>query len=110
MEIKITAEKGYQYVEITGRLDAASSSELQDKLMKLAESGITKMLACMEKVEYISSSGLRAFLAVAKKMGNDGYFKFCCLQPTVKEVFTISGFNTIFSIYDSKEEALESMN
>ena len=107
MESKITAETGYYYIELIGRLDAVSSGEIQDQLMNLSASGNNKMLICMDNVDYISSSGLRAFLAVAKKNGSDGFLKFCCLQPSVKEVFTISGFNTIFNIYDSKEEAIQ---
>jgi anti-sigma B factor antagonist len=107
MEYKLTAEEGYYYIELNGRLDAGSSGDIQDQLMKLSEKGNYKMLICMEKVDYISSSGLRAFLAVAKKLGTDGYLKFCCLQPSVQEVFTISGFNTIFNIYNNKEEALQ---
>lgn len=110
MDIKITAEDGFQFVEITGRLDAANSSEIQEKLMNILVSGNNKMLACMENVDYISSSGLRLFLAVAKKIGTNGFLKFCCLKPSVNEVFTISGFNTIFGIYASKQEAIESMH
>ncbi len=107
MEIKITPEQGFQYIEIGGRLDAVSSGEVQEELVRLSESGDKKMVVCLEKVDYIASSGLRAFLAVAKKLGSEGFIRFCCMQPSVKEVFTISGFNTIFSVYESKEEAMQ---
>ncbi len=106
MELKISTENDIRYIEVSGRLDAVISAELQDKLMELVQAGHKKMLVCMDQVEYISSSGLRTFLAVAKKVGQEGFIRFCCMQPGVKEVFTISGFNSIFGIYDSREEGL----
>jgi anti-sigma B factor antagonist len=107
MEITIIPENDVQYIEIHGRVDAINSGEVQDKLMKLTNDGYKKLLVCMEHVDYISSSGLRSFLSVGKSVGKEGFLKFCCMQPTVKEVFTITGFNSIFKIYDSKAEALD---
>lgn len=106
MEVTIIPENGIQYIEISGRLDAVNSPELQDKLMKLITDGYNHLLINLQKIDYISSSGLRTFLAIAKKIGNNGSLKFCCIQPNVMEVFTISGFNTIFGIYETKEDAL----
>lgn len=105
MEIKITSESNLQYIEITGRVDATNSAEIQDKLFALTEEGHKKLLVCMEGVDYISSSGLRSFLAVGKKLGKEGNLRFCCMQASVKEVFTITGFNSIFQIFESKADA-----
>ncbi|MCX6272154.1 MAG: STAS domain-containing protein [Bacteroidetes bacterium] len=106
MEIQITPEDNYQYIQISGRLDAINAGELQEKLIQLTSKGINKLIVSLEHVEYISSSGLRAFLAIAKKMDPGGFIRFCLMHPSVKEVFIISGFNTIFGIFDSKEEAV----
>ena len=44
-------------------------------------------------------------LAAAKKLG--GQLRVCGLNETVKEVFEISGFITIFSVFPTEEEALQ---
>ena len=59
-------------------------------------------------VEYISSAGLRVILASAKSLkSKDGMLLLANAQGPVKEVFDISGFGSVFSIYDSVEAALE---
>jgi anti-anti-sigma factor len=58
-------------------------------------------------LNYISSSGLRVFLVIQKKLaGLQGSFGLCCLQPEIREIFDISGFSTIFSIFPDEEAAL----
>ena len=106
MEIRITQENDLQYIEIQGRVDAVNSGEIQDKLIALADAGHIKLLVCMENVDYISSSGLRSFLSVGKKLGKEGRLRFCCMKPSVKEVFAITGFNSIFQIFESKADAM----
>jgi anti-anti-sigma factor len=105
MEIKATLENGIQYVVLSGRLDAVVSDEIMSKLTAMVDEGHTKMVVCMEHIDYISSSGLRSFLAVGKKIGSAGFLRFCCMQASVKEVFTITGFHTIFQIFNTKDEA-----
>ncbi len=62
-----------------------------------------------EKLHYISSAGLRVLLAAAKQLKTaDGELRICDLNEVVKEVFDISGFSTIFKIFENETEALDS--
>jgi anti-sigma B factor antagonist len=62
-----------------------------------------------EKLQYISSAGLRILLAAAKQLkAADGELRICDLNEVVKEVFDISGFSTIFKIFENETEALDS--
>jgi anti-sigma B factor antagonist len=54
----------------------------------------------------VSSAGLRILLATAKKVKPDGELKICGLNPSVLEVFEMSGFSTIFKIFDNEDAAL----
>ena len=59
-------------------------------------------------IEYISSAGLRVILASAKSLKNkNGTLLLANAREPVREVFDISGFGSVFSIYDSVEAALE---
>jgi len=62
----------------------------------------------MEKLDYISSAGLRVLLLSAKK-ARAGHGKFCIvsLSQTVMDVFEISGFSAIFEIADSVEDGIK---
>ncbi len=62
------------------------------------------------KLEYISSARLRSILIISKNLKVKGVpVYFPRLQGNVKEVFNISGFGSIFKIFDNKEEAIKSI-
>jgi stage II sporulation protein AA (anti-sigma F factor antagonist) len=61
----------------------------------------------MTGLSYISSAGLRVLLVVAKKVQQQhGKVALFGLSANVREVFTISGFDTIFSITADSGAAL----
>ena len=94
-------------LSLTGRLDAYSAGELEKKLGSLTEAGNVRLVINMEKLEYISSSGLRVLLATLKKAKSlQGDVKLACLKPFIKEVFDISGFTGLFNISETQEAAV----
>lgn len=92
-----------------GRLDAAGAGPLEAELRQHLTAGEVHLLVDLENTRYISSNGLRVLLAAqreAKKRGGD--LKLCCLAPRVVEVFTMSGFDRVFEIYDRRDLAEQS--
>ncbi|MGB3944119.1 MAG: STAS domain-containing protein [Methanothrix sp.] len=91
-----------------GRLDAPSSEELKADMEKLIGEGWIKIVANLEGVDYISSSGLRVMLSALKKLRSlGGDLKLASLRPYVRETFEIAGFTQLFKIYDGEEEAAD---
>ncbi len=89
-----------------GCLDSVTSPELDSYLnAKLDEHA--SVVVDMQEMDYVSSAGLRIFLLVAKKMkGKGGDFVFCTLQPNIYNVFEVSGFLSILSVYENRQQAL----
>ncbi len=108
MQISVKTTNEVKVLAFEGRLDAQTSSDAQQLLTRLIEEGETKILLNLEKVDYISSAGLRVLLVVAKQLkATDGELRICSLNEVVKEVFDISGFDMILPISASESEALE---
>ena len=92
-----------------GRLDAFAAGEVEKKLNELTDTAQVWVVVSLEKLEYISSSGLRVLLAALKKARKQqGDIRLTCLQPYVKEVFDIAGFTQLFKMFDKEEEAINS--
>ena len=107
MEITIRDEKDVKVVKIEGELDTSASPEAQSQLNQLREQGAKKILLNLEKLEFISSAGLRVLLATAQELKIDGGdLRLCSLNETVKEVFDISGFSTLLMVLDNEAKAL----
>ena len=59
---------------------------------------IQKLTLDLEKLEYISSAGLRVLLAAHKEMTKKGGMKLINVNEIVMEVLEITGFTSILTI------------
>ncbi len=108
MEIAVSDVGEVKVVRIEGQLDTQSSPDAQAQLTQLIDQGATKLVVNFEKLDYISSVGLRILLAAAKQLkGNSGELRICSLNKVVQKDFDISGFTTILTVTNTEPEALE---
>ena len=107
MEISVTESGDVRILSFQGNLDTNTSPQAESEINSLIDAGAQKLLVNFEKLDYISSAGLRILLATAKKLkASEGDLKICGLNETVQEVFDISGFATILSVTKAEDEAL----
>ncbi len=108
--MKLSKEKLNDALVLTveGRLDTTQSDAFEKDIIQILDEGEQKIILDCSGLNYISSSGLRIFLIIQKKMmGIGGQFSICSLQPAIMEVFDMSGFSMIFSIHPDLETALK---
>jgi len=82
---------------IEGRLDTVTAPELE-AVVKSDLQGVTDLTIDMEKLEYVSSAGLRVLLAAHKAMMTQGSMKLVNVNETVMEVFELTGFSDILNV------------
>ncbi|NCC53844.1 MAG: anti-sigma factor antagonist [Spartobacteria bacterium] len=98
------------FMDAEGRMDAASAPNFDSQCQKWIDKGIKTIVVDLSKLEYLSSAGLRSILVIAKKLKADGgKLLFCGVKGTVKEIFDISGFSSMFEFYDNPTAALEGL-
>ena len=109
METESTEENGIEVLKIFGKLDTNTSVNIELKIDEVLGADKNKLLIDLKETNFISSSGLRVLLTTVKKIGQrkNGVLIICSPNSLVKETFSISGFNEILNIADTKEEALE---
>jgi anti-anti-sigma factor len=106
MKIQVTTLNGYTVVEVDGRIDTVTADEFNSRLTEITGNQPVKLILDCTKLNYISSSGLRVFL-MAQKRANaaGGSMKLCNLQPSIREIFDISGFSNILKLFPDLETA-----
>ncbi len=93
---------------VLGRIDGSNAEEFQRALDAGIQPDDSALLLDFERVAYISSAGLRVCLAMARQFNGPGkQFGLCTPSDPVLEVFTISGFDKIISIYESRDAAID---
>ena len=85
-------------VALNGRLDTLSAPELMELFDTLGEKeSFSRMILDLEKLEYLSSTGLRVFLMMAKRLGSENLFADNA-NALVREIFETTGFCEIITL------------
>ena len=84
-------------VALEGRLDTMTAPSLEETLTDALE-GVTELTFDFEKLDYISSAGLRVLLAAQKTMNRQGVMKVRNANEIIMEIFEVTGFFDILTI------------
>jgi anti-anti-sigma factor len=102
------AENGVVLVEVRGDVDAATAPTLGETLNNLLAEGHSRLLLDASQTGFISSTGLRALTFAqreAHRLG--GEVRLCGLRAEVRKVFVVSGVDRLFTMADTREQAME---
>ena len=97
MTINKTANGNELTIALEGRLDTTTAPQLDDEL-KTALNGVEKLEFNFEKLEYISSAGLRVLLSAQKVMNKQGSMVIKNVNEEIQEIFEVTGFVDILTI------------
>ena len=97
LDIKKTLEAGSLNVVLDGRLDTTTATELEQQIKDDIE-GVKELTFDMEKLDYISSAGLRVLLSCQKIMSKQGNMVVKNVSEEVMEIFEVTGFSDILTI------------
>lgn len=83
--------------KLIGRLDTDAASDVESQWNSLLESANRHIVLDCTELEYISSSGLRLFLTLRKEtIAKGGSITLTGVTPSVKQVFNLTGFSSLF--------------
>lgn len=106
MNITEREENGITIFELEGRVDSEGAVQLDDVLQGSLKAGKYKLVLEMSQVQYINSAALRTLAdIITQTQEHNGDLKLVALQPKVKRVLQIVGFDKFSSIYDSLDSA-----
>jgi len=99
-------ENGNQRVEVGGRLDTHTYSELDDRLTLVLAAKVQSLVLDLAQLDYISSAGVRSIFRARKLLAaRSGTLVIANAQPQVQKVFDIVKAVPLSEIFRSVEEA-----
>ncbi len=84
-------------ITLEGRFDTATAPQLET-IVRNELDGVETLTFDFEKLEYISSAGLRVLLAAQKIMNKQGKMVVKNVSDEVKEIFEVTGFTDILTL------------
>ena len=99
MTINLVNEGEQLVAQLSGRLDTAAAAEVAPDFQTLAEQAAKHIILDCSQLEYISSSGLRLFLALRKESAaKGGKLQVRAINADIRQVFMMTGFISLFEI------------
>lgn len=107
MDISFKRIDGILLIKIDGRLDAYGALAMDEALEKIIQDEDLSVVFDMDNVSYLSSGGIRSFLRIEKILRKKGgHISLYKLNPYPLEVLEMAGFDQIFSVHSTLEDAL----
>jgi anti-sigma B factor antagonist len=96
-------------IELSGDLIGENNGPgLVELINDQINKGITKCTIDMSAVRYMNSSGIGVLITILTKLRNkNGEVALIAPSEQVKKLLVITKLNSIFTIYDSKKEAID---
>ena len=110
MRIKWENTDEVAVARIEGRIDSANTVEFRRAL----ESGLSPtaqtVVIDFEQVAFMSSSGLRVVLMLAKQLRRRGaQAAVCSLPGPIREIFAVTGFDRVVPTHGSETQAIDAL-
>ncbi len=110
MNIEPTQLERAVVLKVTGRMDAENAQEFERACDRWISQGVLHLIAELDGLQYVSSMGLRSFLAVAQRLQTkSGALILCGLQGLPKQVFEMTKLIGIFPVYADAQQALATL-
>jgi len=101
-----TLSSGVRVVRPAGRIDSVNGRDFEIALLKQVDAGFMYLVVDMSGVTYMSSTGLKTLLTVMRRLGeHGGKIALAAMGDRVREVFSLSGFDTLFTLTAHVDEA-----
>ena len=96
MNITYRMDKDILYIAVEGRVDASNAAETEEKIFNIKNANPGKhTVVDADKLEYISSAGLRVILRLRKE---EPKLAIINVSPDVYEVFDMTGFTDMVTV------------
>ena len=89
-----------------GRIDSSNASDFERDMNNHIDNGDVHIIVDFSELSFISSSGMRVLLIAAKRVRRNGKLVLCSMRDSIREIFSISGFDAIITVVKSRSEAL----
>ncbi|MBC7254451.1 MAG: STAS domain-containing protein [Actinobacteria bacterium] len=95
-------------VELEGEVDLSTSPRFKEIVYQLVDSGKRDIVIDLDGLDFMDSTGLGVLVAVLKRTSMEGgRIRLVCSKRSIMKVFSITGLDKVFTIYDNLQRCLQ---
>jgi anti-sigma B factor antagonist len=108
LKVRVRTLNDVAIIDCSGEVDLYSSTQLREALVKELNSEVSSVLINMTGISYIDSSGIATLLeGLQLSRKTQKRFGLYGLQKNARSVLHLARLDTIFTIWESEQEAVE---
>lgn len=93
-------------VTLPETLNAANAAEVRSSLSQIIDTPSTHLILDLSSVDFMDSMGLSVLISVLRACrSQERILKLCGLKKQVQMLFSVTGMDTVFQIYESTDQA-----
>jgi len=110
MNVNVSTIGNVTVIKLDGRITIGSGDlQLRNTIQDAVDSGAKNILLNLSAVKAIDSSGTGELVAAYTSAVNRGAkIKLCALSQAISNILTLTQLITVFDVYESEQEALDS--
>ena len=110
IETSVRHRQGIPILDVVGEIDIYTTPQFKEALTAAIQEGTPGIIVNMAQVNYMDSSGFGSLLSATKKLRPvNGNLHLVACNDAIMRMLQITRLNTIFGVYHTEDEALESI-
>ncbi len=98
-------------IALGGEIDLYTAPEFKERMVELIEGGTKRIVVDLSEATFIDSTTLGVLVGGVKRLRpSGGGLALVCTDQNISKIFEITGLDRVFSIQDSRENALASFS
>jgi serine/threonine-protein kinase RsbW len=112
MDLKLTFQMVDETAQITleGELDTNTAYDFEAAVTKALQHHAHNIVLYADKLQYVSSAGLRILLMARRQIPSDGSISMIGVSPAIKETLEMTGFSRLLTIEERQQSARSQVN
>jgi len=95
-------------ISLAGEVDLYTAPEFKQQLLDVIGRGARHVVVDFSDTTFIDSTTLGVLVGGVKRLRtNEGQLSLVCSDRNITKIFEITGLDRVFTIYPSRDEALE---
>ena len=101
---------GSYVISLAGEVDLYTAPEFKQQLLDVISQGGKNVVVDFTNTTFIDSTTLGVLVGGVKRLRtNDGQLSLVCSDRNITKIFEITGLDRVFTIYATRDEAVEQL-
>jgi anti-sigma B factor antagonist len=97
-------------IALSGEVDIYTAPQFKEHMRELLDAGVTDLVVDLTQVGFIDSTALGVLIGGVRRVNSvGGAMALVVVTRPVQRILSITGLDRVFSLYDTREDALQSL-